>query len=154
MSLPVVELARAWDCGEERMLRALLISNLTALHIKKHIGKLSAYCGASSAAAAVSAATTWLAGGSREQCAAALTNTLAAVSGMICDGAKASCASKIAAALDAGFLAHELAMSGRRCQGGEGIAGTDAENSIDKVGELAARGMSGTDRVILELMLS
>ena len=60
----------------------------------------------------------------------------------------------IAAALDAGFLAHELAMSGRRCQGGEGIAGTDAENSIDKVGELAARGMSGTDRVILELMLS
>ncbi len=154
VSLPVVELARAWDCGEERMLRALLISNLTALHIKKHIGKLSAYCGASSAAAAVSAATTWLAGGSREQCAAALINTLAAVSGMICDGAKASCASKIAAALDAGFLAHELAMSGRRCQGGEGIAGTDAENSIDKVGELAARGMSGTDRVILELMLS
>ena len=146
--------SRAWDCGEERMLRALLISNLTALHIKKHIGKLSAYCGASSAAAAVSAATTWLAGGSREQCAAALINTLAAVSGMICDGAKASCASKIAAALDAGFLAHELAMSGRRCQGGEGIAGTDAENSIDKVGELAARGMSGTDRVILELMLS
>lgn len=154
VSLPVVELARAWDCGEERMLRALLISNLTALHIKKHIGKLSAYCGASSAAAAVSAATTWLAGGSREQCAAALINTLAAVSGMICDGAKASCASKIAAALDAGFLAHVLAMSGRRCQGGEGIAGTDAENSIDKVGELAARGMSGTDRVILELMLS
>lgn len=151
--LPLVALAEAWGCGEERLLRALIISNLVSVHVKRHIGRLSAYCGATSASSGVAAAATWLRGGSDEQVCASVVNALAAVSGMICDGAKASCAAKIAAALDSALLGHRLAMAGRRYGGGEGIVAAGAEETIRKVGSLASRGMAETDREILRLML-
>lgn len=153
VSMPVVTLAEAWGCGEERMLRALIISNLVSVHVKRHIGRLSAYCGATSASSGVAAAATWLRGGSDEQVYASVVNALAAVSGMICDGAKASCAAKIAAALDSAFLGHRLAMVGRRFAGGDGIVAAQAEETIRRVGALASRGMAETDKEILRLML-
>lgn len=153
VSMPVMTLAEAWGCGEERMLRALIISNLVSVHVKRHIGRLSAYCGATSASSGVAAAATWLRGGSDEQVYASVVNALAAVSGMICDGAKASCAAKIAAALDSAFLGHRLAMVGRRFAGGDGIVAAQAEETIRRVGSLASRGMAETDREILRLML-
>ncbi len=153
VSMPVMTLAEAWGCGEERMLRALIISNLVSVHVKRHIGRLSAYCGATSASSGVAAAATWLRGGSDEQVYASVVNALAAVSGMICDGAKASCAAKIAAALDSAFLGHRLAMVGRRFAGGDGIVAAQAEETIRRVGALASRGMAETDKEILRLML-
>ena len=153
VSMPVMTLAEAWGCGEERMLRALIISNLVSVHVKRHIGRLSAYCGAASASSGVAAAATWLRGGSDEQVYASVVNALAAVSGMICDGAKASCAAKIAAALDSAFLGHRLAMVGRRFAGGDGIVAAQAEETIRRVGALASRGMAETDKEILRLML-
>lgn len=153
VSMPVMTLAEAWGCGEERMLRALIISNLVSVHVKRHIGRLSAYCGATSASSGVAAAATWLRGGSDEQVYASVVNALAAVSGMVCDGAKASCAAKIAAALDSAFLGHRLAMVGRRFAGGDGIVAAQAEETIRRVGSLASRGMAETDKEILRLML-
>ena len=153
VSMPVMTLAEAWGCGEERMLRALIISNLVSVHVKRHIGRLSAYCGATSASSGVAAAATWLRGGSDEQVYASVVNALAAVSGMVCDGAKASCAAKIAAALDSALLGHRLAMAGKRFAGGDGIVAEQAEETIRRVGSLASRGMAETDREILRLML-
>lgn len=153
VSMPVVTLAEAWGCGEERMLRALIISNLISVHVKRHIGRLSAYCGATSASSGVAAAATWLRGGSDEQVYASVVNALAAVSGMVCDGAKASCAAKIAAALDSALLGHRLAMAGKRFAGGDGIVAEQAEETIRRVGALASRGMAETDKEILRLML-
>lgn len=153
VSMPVMTLAEAWGCGEERMLRALIISNLVSVHVKRHIGRLSAYCGATSASSGVAAAATWLRGGSDEQVYASVVNALAAVSGMVCDGAKASCAAKIAAALDSALLGHRLAMAGKRFSGGDGIVAEQAEETIRRVGSLASRGMAETDREILRLML-
>lgn len=153
VSLPVISLSESWDSNHEQLLRALLISNLVSVHVKRHIGRLSAYCGATSAASGVAAAATWLRGGSREEIAGSVVNTLAVVSGMICDGAKASCAAKIAAALDSAFLAHRLAMQGKRYPCGDGIVAEDAEDTIRKIGILGSKGMAGTDREILKLML-
>ena len=153
VSMPVMTLAEAWGCGEERMLRALIISNLVSVHVKRHIGRLSAYCGATSASSGVAAAATWLRGGSDEQVYASVVNALAAVSGMVCDGAKASCAAKIAAALDSALLGHRLAMAGKRFAGGDGIVAEQAEETIRRVGSLASRGMAETDKEILRLML-
>lgn len=153
VSMPVMTLAEAWGCGEERMLRALIISNLVSVHVKRHIGRLSAYCGATSASSGVAAAATWLRGGSDEQVYASVVNALAAVSGMVCDGAKASCAAKIAAALDSALLGHRLAMAGKRFSGGDGIVAEQAEETIRRVGSLASRGMAETDKEILRLML-
>ncbi|MFR5781573.1 MAG: L-serine ammonia-lyase, iron-sulfur-dependent, subunit alpha [Oscillospiraceae bacterium] len=153
VSLPVISLAESWDSSHEQLLRALLISNLVSVHVKRHIGRLSAYCGATSASSGVAAAATWLRGGSREEIASSVVNTLAVVSGMICDGAKASCAAKIAAALDSAFLAHRLAMQGKRFAGGDGIVAADTEETIRRIGSLGSRGMAGTDKEILRLML-
>ena len=153
MALPVISLAGSWDSSREQLLRALLISNLVSVHVKRHIGRLSAYCGATSASSGVAAAATWLRGGSREEIASSVVNTLAVVSGMICDGAKASCAAKIAAALDSAFLAHRLAMQGKRFAGGDGIVAADTEETIRRIGSLGSRGMAGTDKEILRLML-
>ena len=153
VSLPVISLAESWDSSREQLLRALLISNLVSVHVKRHIGRLSAYCGATSASSGVAAAASWLRGGSREEIASSVVNTLAVVSGMICDGAKASCAAKIAAALDSAFLAHRLAMQGKRFAGGDGIVAADTEETIRRIGSLGSRGMAGTDKEILRLML-
>ncbi|HPF54444.1 MAG TPA: L-serine ammonia-lyase, iron-sulfur-dependent, subunit alpha [Eubacteriales bacterium] len=153
VSLPVIQYAKCLNADHEKLLRALLISNLCSIHIKHRIGRLSAFCGAVSAACGAGAAITWLEGGSREQINASIANTLANVSGIVCDGAKPSCAAKIASALDAALMAHRLAMRGRQFAAGDGLIAEDIEDTITKVGELGREGMKETDREILRLML-
>ncbi len=153
VSLPVLEYAKEWNVSEERLYRALVISNLTAIHLKSGIGKLSAFCGAVSAAAGSSAAITYLDGGSRGQMADAVVNTLANVAGMVCDGAKASCAAKIASAVDAAILGSTMAMEGAVFCGGDGIVMATPEETISSVARMARQGMRRTDEEILRIMI-
>lgn len=151
-SLPVAVYAREHGIDEERMLRAVALSDLIAVHIKSGIGRLSAYCGAVCAATGSGCAITYLSGGGLKEIEDTLTNSLAVSSGMVCDGAKPSCAGKIAASLESAIMGHDLAMEGRAFQPGEGIVMDDVEETIDAVGCMASQGMQSTDRVILELM--
>lgn len=153
VSIPVAEYAFALGASHEQLLRALVISNLTAVHIKHEIGRLSAFCGAVSAACGAGAAITWLYGGTEQQIACTISNTLANVAGIVCDGAKPSCAAKIASALDAALLGHELALEGKHFAGGDGLVCPEIEDTIHKIGQLGGRGMRETDRVILDLMM-
>jgi UPF0597 protein TDE_2144 len=152
-SLPVIVFAEEKKLSHDRLLRGLLVSNLIAIHQKTRIGRLSAYCGAVSAACGSGAAVTYLSGGSYEQVCETITNTLAVVSGIVCDGAKPSCASKIASSVDAALNAHYLAMQNRVFQAGEGIVKGDIEKTIAGVGSVAADGMRETDKVILRIMV-
>ena len=152
-SLPVIVFAEEKKLPHGRLLRGLLVSNLIAIHQKTRIGRLSAYCGAVSAACGSGAAVTYLSGGSYEQVCETITNTLAVVSGIVCDGAKPSCASKIASSVDAALNAHYLAMQNRVFQAGEGIVKGDIEKTIAGVGSVAADGMRETDKVILRIMV-
>ena len=152
-SLPVIVFAEEKKLPHDRLLRGLLVSNLIAIHQKTRIGRLSAYCGAVSAACGSGAAVTYLSGGSYEQVCETITNTLAVVSGIVCDGAKPSCASKIASSVDAALNAHYLAMQNRVFQAGEGIVKGDIEKTIAGVGSVAADGMRETDKVILRIMV-
>lgn len=151
-SLPVVIYAREHGIPRERMLRALALSNLLSVHIKSGIGRLSAYCGAVCAATGSGCALTYLAGGTLEQIEMTLTNTLATASGMVCDGAKPSCAAKIATCLESAIMAHDLAMEGKSFHGGEGIVKASVEDTVAAVGCVASQGMRQTDEVILDLM--
>ena len=151
-SLPVAVYAREHGIGEEKMLRAVALSDLIAVHIKSGVGRLSAYCGAVCAATGSGCAITYLDGGSLEQIADTLTNSLAIASGLVCDGAKPSCAGKIATSLESALMAHDLAMDGRAFRPGEGIVMKHVEETIAAVGRMASQGMRETDRVILELM--
>lgn len=153
VSLPVIVFAEENNIPHERLLRGLLVSNLTAIHQKTRIGRLSAYCGAVSAACGSGAGITYLSGGSYEQVCETVTNTLAVVSGIVCDGAKPSCASKIATAVDAAINAHYLAMKNAVFQAGDGIVKDDIERTIAGVGSIAADGMRETDKVILKIMV-
>ena len=152
-SLPVIVFAEEKKLPHDRLLRGLLVSNLIAIHQKTRIGRLSAYCGAVSAACGSGAAVTYLSGGGYDQVCETITNTLAVVSGIVCDGAKPSCASKIATAVDAALNAHYLAMQNRVFQAGEGIVKDDIEKTIAGVGAIAADGMRETDKVILNIMV-
>lgn len=152
VSVPVVEYAKELRCSEEKLYRALILSNLTAIHLKRGIGRLSAYCGAVSAAAAAGAAITYLRGGGQKEIEHTIVNTLANTSGIICDGAKASCAAKIATALDAAILGGCLYEDGQEFKGGEGIVKKGVEETIKNVARLGRRGMRQTDREILEMM--
>lgn len=153
VSVPVIVYAREEKLSEEKLIRALTVSNLLAIHQKTGIGRLSAYCGAVTAGAASAAAVTYMKGGSYEQICGTITNTLGTVSGLVCDGAKQSCASKIAAALDFALFSHELAMDGYFFADGDGIVKSDIEKTIAGVGTVAAEGMVQTDKVILDVML-
>ncbi len=153
VTMPVVRYAEEFGKDEEDLIRALLISNLIAIHIKAAYGRLSAFCGAVSAATGAGAAITWMAGGSYEQICDTITNTLGTISGMICDGAKPSCASKIASAVDTAITAHEMAMLQKSFHSGEGLIKEDIEATIRSIGRMASEGMVSTDRKILELML-
>lgn len=153
VSLPVLQYAQHWGVSKEKTYRALLISNLTAIHIKHYIGRMSAFCGASGAACASGAAITYMAGGSFEQICSTVVNTLANVGGIVCDGAKASCAGKIAAAVDAAILAHEMSMSGCAFPAGDGIILDTIEDTIRSVGYVGRVGMRETDRQILQVMM-
>ena len=151
-SLPVIVYAEKHGCSREQMLRALALSDLIAIHLKSGIGRLSAYCGAVCAATGAGYAMTYLDGGTLEQIDQTITNSIATSSGMVCDGAKPSCAAKIATSLESAIMAHDLAMANRAFQSGEGIVMDNVEQTIDAVGCVASQGMHITDQVILNLM--
>ena len=153
VSLPVIEYAREMGVDQERLYRALLVSNLVAIHQKTGIGRLSAYCGAVSAACGAGTAITWLAGGTYQQIADTITNTLANVSGIVRDGAKPSCAAKIPSAVDAALMGHYMAMNHEAFRAGEGIVQDELEKTIESVGRLGREGMRETDIEVLHIMI-
>ncbi len=153
-SLPVIIYAREMGASEEKLYRALVLANLVAIHLKSGIGTLSAYCGATSAGAGAGAGIIYLYGGGYHEVAHTVVNTLAINSGMICDGAKSSCAAKIASAVEAGLLGMQMSMHDAEFYGGDGIVVKGVENTIRAVGELAREGMKETDLEILHLMLA
>ena len=153
VSLPVMEYAAELKVPREKLYRALIISNLISIFQKHYIGSLSAFCGAVTAAAGCGAAITWLHGGTLENICDTIANTVANVGGMVCDGAKASCAAKIASAVDAAIMAHHLSMRGLHFQPGEGIIQDDPQKTIRSLGYIGRVGMRSTDAEILNLML-
>ena len=152
-SVPVIVYARETGKTEEQLLRALCISNLVTTHLKTDIGRLSAYCGAVSAGVGAGAGIAYLKGGKVETIAHTVVNAVAVTSGIICDGAKASCAAKIAAAVDAGLLGLAMYENGNQFFGGDGIVKKGVENTIATVGKLARIGMEQTDKEIIHLMM-
>ena len=168
-SVPVVEYAKELNVSRDQMVRAVLLSDLLTIHLKTGIGRLSAYCGAVSAGCSAGAAIAYLHGGGFREIAHTLVNSLAIVSGMICDGAKASCASKIAmgvicdgakascaakisAAVDAGLVGYSMFRSGQQFRGGDGIVTKGVEETIRNIGRLGRLGMRETDREIIRIM--
>lgn len=153
-SLPVITYARDRGASREELLRALAVADLVTIHQKTGIGRLSAFCGAVSAGCGAAAGVAYLLGGRYDVIAHTIANTLAICAGMICDGAKPSCAAKIAAAVDAGLLGYEMYMhGGHEFVGGEGIIQKGVENTIGNVGRLAREGMRKTDQEILDIMV-
>ena len=152
-SVPLIVYAREMELPESCLYRALVFSNLLTVYQKEYIGKLSAFCGAVSASCAVGAAITYIGGGDLEAIRRTIENTLANIPGIICDGAKISCAAKIAAGLDAAFLAHHLSMNGKAYAPYTGILRKSAEETISCVGMIGKEGMKETDREILQIML-
>lgn len=152
-SVPVVIYAEQNGIDEETMLRGVLISDLITIHQKTGIGTLSAYCGAISAGVGAGAGICYLQGGRYHEIAHTLVNAVAILSGTICDGAKASCAAKIAMAVEAGIVGCEMAKANKQFYGGDGIVTKGVENTIRNVGLLAREGMSGTDKEIIKIML-
>ncbi len=153
-SIPVIVYAQECAVSEDLLFRALVISNLVTIHLKTGIGSLSAYCGATSAGAGAGAGICYLYGGSYEEIAQTIVNALAINSGMICDGAKASCAAKIASAVEAGLLGMCMNMHDSQFFGGDGIVVTGVENTIKAVSSIARDGMRGTDKEVIKLMMS
>ena len=151
-SIPVIEYAKELGVSDEKRYRALLVSNLITIHLKSGIGRLSAYCGAVSASCASGAGIAYLYGGGVDEVSHTIVNSLAITSGIICDGAKASCAAKIATAIDAGILGYNMYKEGQQFYGGDGIVSKGVENTIKNVGQLAKEGMATTDQEILKIM--
>jgi L-cysteine desulfidase len=152
-SVPVIVFANEMEADRDTLLRALLVSNLVAIHQKTGIGRLSAYCGAVSAGCAAGAGISWLHGGRFEEIAHTIVNALATVSGIICDGAKPSCAAKIAASVDAGILGFLMYQNGQQFYDGDGIVTKGVENTINNIGRLGREGMKETDKEIIRIML-
>lgn len=152
-SLPVYVYAEHLNADEETLLRALCLSDLITIHLKSGIGRLSAYCGAVSAGCGAAAGVSYLYGGTLHDVEDTLINALAIDSGIVCDGAKSSCAAKIASAVDAGLVGFELSRGGSRFDGGDGIVESEVERTIRNVGELASKGMRQTDEEIIRLMI-
>ena len=152
-SLPVIEYARDMGADEDALIRALVVADLVTIHQKTGIGRLSAFCGAVSAGCGAASGVAYLKGGRYREVAHTIANALAICSGMICDGAKPSCAAKIAAAVDAGLMGYHMFMSGHQFVDGEGIIKKGVENTIGNVGRLAREGMRRTDEEILHIMV-
>lgn len=152
-SVPVKVYADNMGKSEEDLLRALIVSDLITIHQKTGIGTLSAYCGAISAGVGAGAGICYLHGGKFREIAHTLVNSVAILSGTICDGAKPSCAAKIAMAVEAGIMGYEMWKMGSQFHGGDGIVEKGVENTIKNVGRLARDGMSDTDRAIIDIML-
>ena len=152
-SLPVIVYARELKASEEQLYRALVVSNLVTIHLKTGIGSLSAYCGATSAGAGAGAGICYLYGGRYDEIAHTVVNALAINSGMLCDGAKASCAAKIASAVEAGLLGMQMYRHDSQFYGGDGIVVKGVENTIRAVSSIARDGMRETDNEIIRLMI-
>ena len=151
-SLPVIEYALELKTGEEKMYRALTLSNLVAIYQKTGIGRLSAYCGAVCAGAAAGAGIAYLCGGGYEEVAHTIVNALAITSGIVCDGAKASCAAKIGASVDAGILGYQMFIRGQQFYAGDGIVTKGVDATIKNVGRLGKEGMKETNAEIIDIM--
>ena len=151
-SVPVIEYAKELGVSHEKMVRAVLLSDLLAIHLKTGIGRLSAYCGAVSAGCAAGGGIAYLHGGGFREVAHTLVNSLAIVSGMICDGAKASCAAKISASVDAGIMGYNMFRCDQQFRGGDGIVTKGVENTIENVGRIGRLGMRETDKEIIRIM--
>ena len=152
-SLPVLEYAKELKADEDKTYRALALSNLVAIHQKTGIGRLSAYCGAVSAGAAAGAGIAYLCGGGYEEVIHTVVNALAIVSGMVCDGAKASCAAKIAESVDAGILGYNMYLRGQQFYAGDGIVTRGVEETIHNIGRLGKDGMKVTNEEIIKMMI-
>ncbi len=153
-SVPVIIYAKELGVDDEKLYRALVLSNLTAIHQKTGIGTLSAYCGVVSAGTGSGAGIAYLCGGKLEDIEHTVVNSVAILSGMICDGAKASCAAKIAAAVDAGILGYNMYKSGQEFHSGEGIVADTVEDTIKNVGRLGKEGMKTTNDEIIDMMIN
>lgn len=152
-SVPVIAFARHLKVSDEMLYRALVVANLCTTHMKTNIGKLSAYCGVVTAGAGCGAGIAYLEGGKEEAVAHTLVNCLAINSGVVCDGAKSSCAAKIASAVEAGILGYFMYKEGNEFYGGDGIVKKGVENTIKAIGNLAQRGMCITDKEIIHIMI-
>jgi len=152
-SLPVIVYAKELGVSEDVLFRALVVSNLITIHLKTGIGRLSAYCGAISAGCGAGAGVAYLYGGRFKEIAHTVVNSLAINSGVVCDGAKPSCAAKIASAVEGGLLGMQMYMHGKEFMGGDGIITKGVEATIKNVGFLARQGMKETDKEILNIML-
>ena len=151
-AMPVITYAEALGVDDERLLRAVALADLVAIHVKSYIGALSAFCGVVCAGCGAGAAITWMRGGTREQIGATIVNALGNVGGIVCDGAKASCAAKISAAVDAAILGGDMAMAGRGFRPGEGVVQDTVEETIAAMGYVGRVGMKDTDVEILKIM--
>lgn len=154
VSVPVIEYAKSLGASKEQLYRALVLSNLTAIHEKAGIGRLSAYCGAVSAGCAAGCGIAYLYGADCEGIEHTLVNALAIVSGIICDGAKPSCAAKIASSVQAGILGYHMYLNGQEFKGGDGIVTKGVENTIRNIGRLGRDGMRETDKEIVNIMMN
>ena len=152
-SLPVIKFCELKNLPYEQLIRGLFFSHITTIHIKSNIGRLSAYCGAICASAGVAGAISFLSGLSIEQIGYAIETTLGTMSGVICDGAKSSCATKIASGVSAALDGYYAASKNRKFEFGEGIIGRNVESTIKNVGTLGQVGMKITDEVILDIMI-
>lgn len=151
-SLPVIVYAKEYNISKEKLYRALVLSNLCTIHQKTGIGRLSAYCGAVSAGIGAGCGIAYLLGGDYVTVAHTLVNGIAIVSGIVCDGAKPSCAAKIASSVDAGILGYYMYMNGYQFRGGDGIISKGVENTIRNIGRLSSQGMKETDKEIIKIM--
>lgn len=152
-SVPVVVWAQEMRKSEEEMLRALVLSNLVAIHQKTYIGTLSAFCGAVSAGIGAGAGIAYLMGGDLKTVAHTISNALAIISGMVCDGAKSSCAAKISQAIDAGLFGWEMYQNGQQFRAGDGLVVKGVDENVKNVGRLGREGMNETNREIIEMMI-
>lgn len=153
VSLPVIVYAEEWEVSKEKLYRSLVVSNLIAIHQKYYIGSLSAYCGAVSAACGAGAGITYMYGGNYHQVSLTIINTLGNVGGIVCDGAKPSCAAKIASSVDAALMAFHLSIQNKSFLPGEGIIKGDVEETIKSMGYIGRVGMRATDTEILNVMI-
>lgn len=153
VSLPVITYAEEWEVSKDKLYRSLVVSNLISIHQKKYIGSLSAYCGAVSAACGAGAGITYMYGGNYQQISLTIINTLGNVGGIVCDGAKSSCAAKIASSVDAALMAFNLSIQNKSFLPGEGIIKGDVEETIRSMGYIGRVGMRTTDTEILNIMI-
>ena len=151
-SLPIIKYAQEKNLSKEQMIRGLVFSHLSTIHLKTNVGRLSAFCGVMCAASAVSGAISFLEDADYDTVANSITNSLGNISGVICDGAKASCATKIATGIYAAFDSSMLALNNKYLQGGDGIISSNVEETIKNIGILSQSGMKKTDEVILGIM--